>query len=201
MPGHSLAPLPFEDSPPRRWRGVPARLARTVGTLLLALSAACGGGARPPAACLEVEADTAGWEVVERAAFGFRIPPGWRAERVISDEHVERWTAGEGRLVTFDLGAYPSTLREMGALEGYSECRAPVGGHPALLVSGIDTEGKVLGPGRKHVVAAAWRDIEPGLHLTLAATTPDRVEAEKLLAMLRTVRLHPLPPAPVPPPL
>jgi hypothetical protein len=172
---------------------MPMRAPRPLAFLLFALLPGCASPAPNRFdACAEPRVSTAEWEKRDGLAFDFRLPPGYRREEFIpTDSKVERWKAGPGRLVTYDLGGYSSRLEEMRVLGGYSECTVKIGGGRAKVVAGWDEDGGMFedGPG-KYVVAATWRDIVPGLHLTLGASTPDRAEAERMLAMIRSVELR-----------
>jgi hypothetical protein len=140
-------------------------------------------------------AETSGWQQVDAGPFTLWMPAGYRRSQVQGiDSYVGRWGAGERRFVAFDWGRYSSTLDEARDLlqHGYAECRTEIGSHPAKLVSGYDTGGTWEGEGRKYVVAATWRDVQPGAHLTLTAASDRPEDFATLLATIRSVRFEPV---------
>jgi hypothetical protein len=154
------------------------------------MSAACAAP-RPAgflSACAAAAQERADMRTIRSTGFSFQIPADYeRVDIQPIDSRVERWEAGPGRAITYDLGPWSSTLDELRVLRGHSECRRDLGGKPAKVVAGLDEEGKMFSEGRKYVVAATWRDIQPGLHLTVAATTPDAREQAALLRVLHSV--------------
>ena len=162
---------------------------------LAAASAACAQGRSVvPAldACTGAGADTTGWQVADAGPFRFSVPPGYQRRTVQGiDSYVGEWGTA-GRKVGFDWGMYSSPLDEASTLlRGYVECTLEIGGHPARVVGGMDAEGRWRERGRKYVVAAAWRNVPPGAHLTLSATSPDPADIPVLLSIVRSVRFQP----------
>lgn len=171
------------------------------GGLVLAFAAlalaACGiatrGGAvlgGVPEPCGAAGADTAGWRRVDAGPFSFAAPREYRRQRVRGiDSYLGRWSASRRREVSFDWGMYSSPLDETATqLQDSRECTAEIGGRRARVVSGYDSAGTWHGPGRTYVVAAAWRDVRPGMHLTLSATAPDSADVPALLSIVRSIR-------------
>jgi hypothetical protein len=161
--------------------------------------ASCSAGARPEAPsifvnpCAAPEADTSGWTAADAGPFGFSTPPGYARREVQGiDSYVGEWRGPGRRFVHFDWGHWSSTLDEAKTmLQGYQECTAEIGGHRAKVVSGYDATGRWHEEGRKYVVAATWRDVQPGAHLTLSATSPDPADLPALMSIVRSVRFEP----------
>lgn len=148
--------------------------------------------------CVPFALDTAGWEVVERNAFTFRVPPDFREASVQGiDSDVARFeAAGGGAAVSTDLGWYSNDLsHDPGVYEEYESCAAVIGGRPALLVTGTLRERSASGAVR-YVAAAAWRDILPGgdedmpVHLTMWGEVQDSSRFQDVLTVLHTVRFR-----------
>lgn len=150
--------------------------------------AAAGPGVVPDP-CAGMGADTAGWQGVNAGPFRFAAPREYRQEPVQGmDSFVGRWRASRGRLVTFDYGMYSSALDEVAARPGFRECTAEIGGKRVRVVAGHDARGE-LGDGVPgYVVAAAWRDVSPGTHLSMMARGADAADLPVLLAIVRSVR-------------
>lgn len=172
---------------------------RVASAALMIGLAACGHGRVAPAAltipdpCTAPGADMTGWTEVDAGPFRFTAPPGYRRQAVQGiDSFVGMWSASRGRAVHSDWGEYSSTLDEAEAmLQGYRECRVQIGGYAARVVSGYDTAGRWERGGRKYVVAANWRNVAPGGHLTLSATAADPADLPALLSIVRSIRFDP----------
>lgn len=149
--------------------------------------------------CAPFALDTAGWQLVERSAFTFKVPPDFREAEVQGiDSDVARFeTADGGAVVGTDLGWYSNDLsHDAGVYEQYESCSAMIGGRPALVVTGTLRERTEAGAPR-YVAAAAWRDIEQRrddsdmpVHLTVWGETQDRSRFEDVLTVLHTVQFH-----------
>jgi|GEM_PF-5464736 len=175
------------------------RVRLAVVAVTLAASAACAQSRSAPLAldpCAGPGADTTGWQVADAGPFRFSVPPGYQRRTVQGiDSYVGQWGA-PGRKVGFDWGMWSSPLDEASTLlQGYVECTVEIGGHPARVVAGLDAEGRWGEQGRKYVVAAAWRDVQPGAHLMLSASSVDASELPVLLSIVRSVRFQPGTPA------
>lgn len=177
---------------------VPTGVRLTIAGLALAASAACTSniphiqGLDP---CTDVGADTTGWKVTDAGAFRFSVPDPYQRQAVQGiDSYVGHWAASGGRAVRFDYGMYSSSLDHSSTQwEERAECTAEVGGHRVKLVGGFDAEGE--GTGRTYViVAAAWRDVPPGTHLTLTTMSRDPSDIPVLLSIVRSVRFQPATP-------
>ena len=143
----------------------------------------------PIPACATPPTTAESWDLVDEGYFSLRIPPGFNEVPVQPlDSHVRQWEAGSLRIIKFDAGLYSSPLRELRDLRGYSECRFSIDGVGTLLVSGWDHYSRILVRDRKYVVAATWRDISPGAHLTIIGVTPTASEQATLMAVMRSVR-------------
>ena len=161
--------------------------------VLLILAPGCRHAPSAPAVpvCADSAVVTGSWQLIDRGAFSFRLPPGYDSVLVQPiDSHVERWEAGPLRAIDFDAGWYSSTLRELRGLQDYTECRVVSDLRVGLLVTGWDDEGAFVDVGEKFVVAATWREVQPGFHLTMAGITPNADELPTFVAMLMSVRFH-----------
>ena len=164
--------------------------------ILLALAAAgCArsGSTRAvsvPDPCTEPGAVTAGWVMVDAGPFRFSAPPEYRRQDVQGiDSYVGRWSASRLRSVSFDWGAYSWPMDDAETrLQGYRECHMEIGGHRAKVIGGYDAAGRMGAGGAKYVVAAAWRDVPPGAHLTLVTTSADASDLPALLTIVRSIR-------------
>lgn len=159
---------------------------------VLALAACAHAGALPAALdpCAGPGAATAGWTRADAGPFRVAVPPGYQRREVRGiDSYVGHWDGPGGSSLHFDYGAYSSSLNELASgLRDYRECATDIGGHPAKVVSGYDAEGKYGEGGRKYMVAAAWRSVPPGAHLTLIASSPRGADLPALVSILRSVR-------------
>jgi hypothetical protein len=167
--------------------------------LALAASAACAPARTVPPAvdpCAAPGVDTTGWKVADAGPFRFSVPNDYQRRTVQGiDSYIGRWSA-PGRSVHFDWGPYSSTLDESATLlRGHVECTMEIGGHRAKVVGGFDAEGDWQERGRKYVVAATWREVEPGTHLTLSVTSAAASDVPALLSIVRSVRFQPGTPA------
>lgn len=135
--------------------------------------------------------DTRGWKQIDAGDFTFRLPPEYRRAPASGIEsQVPRWIGGR-KALSYELGPFASTLKEAKAhLEEYSESHESIGGHPTTIVSGFDSKGNWGDTGVKHVVAATWRNIRPGLHLMLNATTEDAGDLAVQFAIVRSVKFR-----------
>lgn len=175
----------------RRGRG-------TVRLALVTLGLAASGCAQSPSTlavpvpdpCTGPGAETAGWVMVDAGPFRFSAPPEYRRQEVHGiDSYVGEWSASRRRLVSFDWGMYSWTMDDAGSrLQGYRECRLEIGGHPATVVNGYDAAGQIGAAGAKYVVAATWRDVSPGTHLTLVTASADAADLPALLTLVRSIR-------------
>ncbi len=144
-------------------------------------------------ACVSATVDTANWQTVTETGFSFKLPPDWRKQTIQGvDSLVGRWQTAENRFVFYDYGGFSSTLdeaREM--LSDYAECSLMTGSVQARVISGFDATGNWNGGGPKQVVAGAWREIKPGLHLSFTAASDQAQDQALLYAILRSIRFTP----------
>ncbi|MEZ0375467.1 MAG: hypothetical protein ACAI44_40640 [Candidatus Sericytochromatia bacterium] len=142
--------------------------------------------------CPSAAVDTSGWQNVNESGFSFKLPPAFHKLQVQGiDSLVGKWAASETRFVSYDYGGFSSTLDEAkDVLRDYAECRISTGSLRARVVSGFDAGGTWESEKPKYVVAAAWRDIKPGLHLSMTTTATQADQAAELYAILRSVRFN-----------
>jgi hypothetical protein len=169
--------------------------------LALGASAACTQALRSaqlPDPCAGAGVDTTGWKVADAGPFRFSVPSRYQPQRVQGyDSYVGQWLATDKRGVHFDWGMYSSSLKGAATiLRDHVECTTGIGGHPVKVVAGFDAEGRWETGGRKYVVAATWRDVQPGTHLTISVTAPGASDVPMLLSIVRSVRFQPGTPAP-----
>jgi hypothetical protein len=168
----------------------------TGATVLLVLLAACqpragravAPNAGPPALaqlalCADAAVGAEGWQLVDDRAFEFRLPPAYAELKIQPlDSHARHFATPDfQRTLGLDYGRFSSTLDEYRASPDFAECRAEIGGHPARVVTARDAGGG-------YTAAATWRDLRPGVHLTVGGTAPDRHGQRELEAALRTMR-------------
>ena len=135
--------------------------------------------------CTEVASDTAGWRRVADLDFDFLLPPAY-TELVVHafDSHVRDFATPDGRgSIGLGYGLYSSSLEEYRSLRGFAECRADLGGRPARVVTGRSEDGRYL-------VAATWRDLPPGAHLTITGAAADAAGQREIASVLRTVKFR-----------
>ena len=168
-------------------------------TTAVVLSASCGGPrpvlAVPTAPCapsIEAHPD---WQLMDRGAFTFRLPPHFRKQPGTGiDSWVESYASEDGDdEVEFDYGQWSSDLRPDSAVnEQYSACVDTIGGKPATIVTLRIRDSRVHKNERPYVAAATWRSLTPServaTHLTMMTQTRDARRLGDLLAVLRSVR-------------
>jgi hypothetical protein len=168
--------------------------------LALVTSAACTQALRDAPAldpCAAPGVDTSGWTVADAGPFRFSVPNRYQRQSVQGiDSYVGQWIATDKRGVHFDWGMYSSSLNESATiLRDRVECTTEIGGHRVKVVAGFDAQGRWATGERKYVVAAAWRDVQPGTHLTISVTAPGASDVPVLLSIIRSVRFQPGTPA------
>lgn len=94
--------------------------------------------------------------------------------------------------LTFDWGWYsdPLTRPELVSQSHFESCKEIIGERRARLITlqfgGAGPYGSSVD--MRYCAGAAWRDITPGVHLTLVGVARDQRRQEECLAVLRTVR-------------
>ena len=165
-------------------------------TLLVAVttSVGCGrGGGKlltiPP--CAKPKLDMKSWEPVQERHFRFRLPPGFREVKIQGIDTVVRIfrSADSSVSLTFDWGAYSDPLPVRGP--EWVACEERIGGRKGRIVtmpySDPDSDPRgaiILGAG------VAWRDITPGVHLTMFGWAREPSGLDQLLGIFRTVRFE-----------
>ena len=160
--------------------------------LLLSLTLiACTASGNPIAAVLATECpatpiDTRGWQKAGEKEFFFELPSGFDKTGV---QGV--WKESNSRVVTYEYSGSSSTLNDVAnALDNESECSITTGGLRARVISGFDSHGSWSNSFAKYVVAASWRDVKPGVHLTMTATGESTQRLPELFAIMRSVRFE-----------
>lgn len=160
---------------------------RAVATgVTCAVVAACGGvitGVDPSGPCLAPGLDTSSWDVVDRAGFDFRLPPGFvdlQLQPIDSDAQAYELGDGEAFL-TYDFGFYTADLTDF-------VCSVDIGGHPAR-VSLREEAGTTY-------VTARWRSVGqsqsggPDTALLMRGETGRADAVDAMLAAIHTVEIH-----------
>jgi hypothetical protein len=167
--------------------------ARFAAVALALGCSACGGGGGCGAGAL---VDTAGWQVVDAGPFVFKVPPGYRQERVQGvDSYVGRWTEGE-RAAGFAYGQYTRDPRlRRGQDNAGRICTAHFGGREVAVE---ETEWKDA-RGQAHYAILGWWRLGPEQndtlgqpHLRLHASAPatDREGQARARGIVRSVRIR-----------
>ncbi len=165
--------------------------------LALAASATCAQGRSAVSAlapCTGPGADTTGWKVEDAGPFRLSVPNEYQRQTMQGiDSFVGLWVVPGRGSVHFDWGMYSARLDEPSTpWEDRAECTAGIGGYRARLVGGFNTEAQGEAKGQTYaIVAASWRDVQPGTHLTLSAISPDPADIPILLSIVRSVRFQP----------
>lgn len=156
--------------------------------------AACGGGDRCGMGAM---ADTTGWQVVDAGPFVFKVPPGYRDQRMRGiDSYVGAWAQGE-RGISFDWGPYssdPSVRRDPESPA--RTCGVRIAGRRVVLEENEwrDADGKAL-----YGIRGWWRggpesnDVVSGqTHLSFGGSVPaaDRIGRREAMTIIRTVRIR-----------
>lgn len=148
--------------------------------------------------CPAPAADTAGWQLIERPGFSFRVPPDFEAVAVQGiDSQVEQYEAPANQAVVhLDRGWYSNDLHhDPDVFAQYESCSATIGGHPALVVTGVLRSDSAHAP---HVAAATWRDVpalrgdsQQPVHLTMWGEVRDTTRMADVVAILHSVQFTP----------
>ena len=167
--------------------------------LLIPLSLGCQGrpaggntGRHTVAPCPMPRVDVKSWLSVEQRRFTFRIPPNFSE---VKGQNIDSW----GRMfqstdstvsLIFDWGQYSDPLTK--ARYGVTSCAERIGGQKARLIA-LSLPNPSYGVGdaeAKYCAGVAWRDIKPGVHLTMFGWARDRNGLDQLLRIFRTVRFE-----------
>lgn len=145
---------------------------------------------RTVAPCPMPKLDVRSWLPVEQKRFTFSIPPDFREVKIQGiDSWVREFQSADSAVsLKFDWGSYSNPLTT--PTYGVTACVERIGGRQARLVAFMlpnpyfgDGEG-----GAKYGAGAAWRDVKPGVHLTMFGWARDRRVLGQLLRIFRTVR-------------
>jgi hypothetical protein len=168
---------------------------RQIGCLtLFAFVLACSPGTPderpwiPNMACIateNVQFDTAGWRRVTERDFSFSVPPSMVEVPVQPvDSHVRQWISpGSVHSLGFDYGQWSATLVSESSSGRGGTCEATIGGYGVRLATGYAPAGGVY-------VAGAWRNVRPGVHLTIYGVAADTAQERVLASVLHTVEFH-----------
>lgn len=131
--------------------------------------------------CGDAAPASASWPRHDHRFFSFQLPPEYDlVERTPLDSYA-RYYEAPGRRFSLDFGMYSNSLAEPGGEQrDRRACRATVDGRMVRLVTARDADGT-------YVAGAAWRDLEPGLHLTLYARSATAAGQQAALAAFRSI--------------
>ncbi len=136
--------------------------------------------------------DSAAWQQVDCGGFSLRLPPAYTPiPSQGTDSQVEHWSAGPLRELSCDYGAYSASLDDVGFPSSRCEWTETASEHSMKIVAGWKDGSDQSSEESSFWVAATWRNVRPGLHLTFHGATPDRAEQPTLVAIYRTVRFKP----------
>ena len=158
--------------------------------------AAGQGSSQVVTPCPAPELDVASWIWIEQDRFTFRLPPGFHEVKL--DGAVDSWvrqfeSADSTVFVSFDWGWYSDPLQGP-AVESYPHlgaCEERIGGRRARIITLWPLGAGSYGSSERDTrygAGAAWRDITPGVHLTLFGWADDPQGLAQLLRTFRTVR-------------
>jgi hypothetical protein len=138
----------------------------------------------PP--CPPPRIDVTSWVRIDCRTFSLKLPKEFRKVKVRGiDSYVGSFaTVDSSATLLFDWGGFSDPLTRIEGFAYYASCTDSIGGKTARLISATRR-----GQGDR-VAAAAWREVVPGVHLTIWCTARDRRGAERLLAALRTVEFR-----------
>ena len=186
----------------------PVNISRLLPLLLLAACSAADSGrstsptaiAQPCASAARV--DTAGWQVIQRGAFVFRIPACAPQEVRSVDSAVDEWRSPEARVVHSDYGMWTGPVQR----GPNSRMREPITvcamgdstSAPQLVVYRTFEGAQAAGlywptpGGRSRLFGPSGENIQREA-LWLEAASPHAEDLPELLAIVQSVRLRPVP--------
>ena len=146
---------------------------------------------RAIAPCPMPKLDVKSWLPVEQKRFTFSIPPDFREVKVQGiDSWVREFQSADSSVsLSFDWGRYSDPLTRND--DGVTSCVERIGGREARVITiwPLGAYGDSLEDAR-YGAGAAWRDITPGVHLTIFGWARDRRGLDQLLRIFRTVRFE-----------
>ena len=171
---------------PRFPRGIVRRISALCA--VLASFAGCTGE-ELPWPCAAPEGPTREWRSARYIHFTLQVPPGYSgARRRVGDTWLMRFEAagGPGHL-QLNYGPHVNTLEQVGhVFDRYRRCDRAIAGRPATLLVARRREAQ---DGNRFVVAAAWRDVEPGTALGVWAEAPRLAEARDALRAIYSLNI------------
>jgi len=168
-------------------------IAVLIGGSLASGALACTGGSplqlQVTAPCPAPLVDTSDWRLVESTAVSLRLPPGFRARDVQAiDSRAFSYESADGQTtVNVDYGYGADPLGEREEWLSYARCNEEIGGRTATVISAQSRYADDQSAFGQLVAGATWRDVEPGVSLTVIGYTSDSTRQARLLAVLRTV--------------
>lgn len=164
----------------------------------LGLGCHCGrsGGAKDESLtispCPMPRLDVKSWVRVEQKRFTFSLPSDFRKKVVHGgDSWVGEFQSTDSSVVlSFDWGGYSNPLTK--PTYGVTACVEKIGERRSRLVV-FSLPNPYCGDGEggaKYGAGAAWRDVKPGVHLTMFGWARERRGLDQLLRIFRTVRFE-----------
>lgn len=144
------------------------------------------------APCPMPKMDVKSWLPVEQKRFTFSLPPDFREVKVRGiDSWVREFQSADSSVsLSFDWGGYSDPLTK--PTYGVTTCVERIGERQARLVA-FSLPNPYYGDGEggaKYGAGAAWRDVKPGVHLTMFGWARERRGLDQLLRIFRTVRFE-----------
>jgi hypothetical protein len=169
--------------------------------LLILISGVLGSRGRSPdgrdegrtmAPCPAPKLDVKSWLSVDQKRFTFSLPPDFREVKVLGiDSWVREFQSADSSVsLSFDWGGYSDPLTK--PTYGVTTCVERIGERQARLVA-FSLPNQYYGDGEggaKYGAGAAWRDVKPGVHLTMIGWARERRGLDQLLRISRTVRFE-----------
>ena len=144
------------------------------------------------APCPMPRLDVKSWTLVDQRRFTFRVPPSFRE---VKGQSIDSWgrefqSTDSTVSLNFGWGQYSDPLTK--AHYGVTSCEEKIGGRKARLIAlSLPNPSYGVGdPEAKYCSGVAWRDIKPGVHLTMFGWARDRNGLDQLLRIFRTVRFE-----------
>lgn len=166
----------------------PSGESAALGSRVRSLDARGESGTIAP--CPAPKLDVKSWLPVQQKRFTFSLPPDFREVKVRGiDSWVREFQSADSSVsLNFDWGLYSDPLT--GPRDGLTSCEEEIGGRKARVVT---TWRLGYSRGERDTLygaGAAWRDITPGVHLTMFGSAGNQKGLEQLLGIFRTVRFE-----------
>ena len=123
----------------------------------------------------------ADWPRNDHRFFSFQLPPEYSQSQTRGIDSYVRSFEAPGRSFSLNFGQHSASLsRSETSGREYRACRATVDGRMVRLMTARATDGA-------YFAGAAWRDLEPGLHLSVFVRSETAAGQEEALAIFRSI--------------